>query len=127
MYDKSDVGRGRSPRLQQISESFIVKQHTVAKLLKEIEEASVINPALQAEFDSLPPPSSSQNGSGCFTFRLPPTLGAAEAEDAMLVLARRAIFRFLCEQILSGVGILRSLEPAHETPSAKVMFCQIVH
>ena len=102
-----------------MSESFISKQHMVAKMLKEVDEASVINPMLQAEFDALPATTATHTGPS-FSFRLPPSLGGCEAEDSMLDLARRAVFRFLCEQILGGVGILRSLEPLHETPSAKV-------
>ena len=94
-------------------------------MLKELEEAAVISPMLQAEFDGLPPPPaqgvSGHMGGGCFVFRLSPGSGGGEADDAMLILARRAVFRFLCEQILGGVGILRSLEPAHETLSAKVL------
>ncbi len=103
-----------------MSESFISKQHMVAKMLKELDEASVISPMLQAEFDALPRSAATANHTGTsFSFRQPPSLGGWDAEDSMLDLARRAAFRFLCEQILGGVGILRSLEPSHEIPSAK--------
>jgi hypothetical protein len=119
LLDKGNP-RAQLQKIFLISESFILKQHAVAKLLKEIEEVCVINPALQAEYDALPPPTSGQTGSSSFSFRFPPTLGTIAAEDAMLVLARRAIFRFLCEQILTGFSILCSLGPTHETQSANV-------
>ncbi len=120
LLKKSESGKSRLLRIVQMSESFILKQHTVAKMLKEVDEASVINPMLQAEFDALPAATAIQAGTS-FSFRLPPSLGGWEAEDSMLDLARRAIFRFLCDQILGGVGILRTLEPSsHETLSVKV-------
>ena len=76
--EKSEASRGRIPRLAQLSESFVVRQLTLAKMLKELEEAAVISPMLQAEFDGLPPPPA-QGVSGhmawaedvsCFGFRL---------------------------------------------------------
>jgi len=118
LLNRSESGKNKLFRMIQMSESFISKQHMVAKMLKEVDEASVINPMLQAEFDALPATTAIHTGTS-FSFRLPPSLGGWDAEDSMLDLARRAVFRFLCEQILGGVGILRSLEPSHETPSAK--------
>jgi hypothetical protein len=102
-----------------MSQSFISKQHMVSKMLKEVDEASVINPMLQAEFNALEESTSLLAGTS-FSFRPPPSLGSWDAEDSMLDLARRAIFRFLCDQIVGGVGILRSLDPSHGAPNAKV-------
>jgi hypothetical protein len=100
------------------------------KTLSEVEDASPVAAAMLDDFAALPPtpthhgnasPSPSPAGAAAgFGFRLPPSLGSADADDEGLARARRAVFRFLCDQIQRGVGILRILEPAHEALSAEV-------